>query len=84
MNLTTPESAVGGPLALVRSGDMITLDVPKRELRLEVDENTLASRCAQWTPPPLPERGWLRLYAKHVMQADKGAEVNADQAWLKG
>ncbi len=71
-----PEAAVGGPLALVRSGDMITLDVPKRELRVEVDENTLASRRAQWTPPPLPERGWLRLYARHVMQADKGADMD--------
>ncbi len=71
-----PEAAVGGPLALVRSDDMITLDVSKRELRLEVDESTLAARRSQWTPPPLPERGWLRLYAKHVMQADKGADLD--------
>jgi L-arabonate dehydrase len=71
-----PEAAVGGPLALVRSGDMITLDVPERELRLEVDENTLATRRLQWTPPTLPDRGWLRLYSEHVMQADKGADMD--------
>jgi L-arabonate dehydrase len=71
-----PEAAAGGPLALVCSGDMITLDVPNRELRLEVDENTLAERRAQWMPPPLPDRGWLRLYAEHVVQADKGADLD--------
>ncbi|MBV9183812.1 MAG: dihydroxy-acid dehydratase [Acidobacteria bacterium] len=71
-----PEAAAGGPLALVCSGDMISLDVPRRELRLEIDDRTLAARRAQWTPPPLPERGWLRLYAEHVMQADKGADLD--------
>lgn len=71
-----PEAAAGGPLALVKSGDMIQLDVPRRELGLEVDEHILAARRAQWTPPPLPERGWLRLYAEHVMQADKGADLD--------
>jgi len=72
----SPEAAVGGPLALVRSGDMITLNVPKRLLRLEVDEETLASRRAKWTAPPLPDRGWLKLYAEHVLQADKGADLD--------
>jgi L-arabonate dehydrase len=71
-----PEAAAGGPLALVCSGDMITLDVPRRSLRLEIDEQTLAARRAQWTPPPLPERGWLRLYVEHVLQADKGADLD--------
>ncbi len=72
----SPEAAAGGPLALVQSGDTITLDVPKRSLRLEVDDSTLATRRAKWTPPPLPERGWLRLYAEHVQQADKGADLD--------
>lgn len=71
-----PEAAAGGPLALVRSGDIISLDVEKRILQLDVDENTLAARRAQWTPPPLPDRGWLRLYVKHVQQADKGADLD--------
>jgi len=71
-----PEAAAGGPLALVQSGDMIELDVAHRELRLEVDENSLAARRAKWTPPPLPKRGWARLYAEHVMQADKGADFD--------
>jgi dihydroxy-acid dehydratase len=72
----SPEAAAGGPLALVQSGDMITLDVPKRALRLEVDDNTLATRKAKWTPPPLPARGWVRLYTEHVQQADKGADLD--------
>jgi len=71
-----PEAAAGGPLALVRSGDMVTLDVPKRLVRLDVDDNTLAARRANWTPPPLPDRGWLKLYVEHVQQADKGADLD--------
>ena len=71
-----PEAAAGGPLALVQSGDTITLDVPKRLLRLDVDDQALAARRAKWTPPPLPERGWLRLYVEHVQQADKGADLD--------
>jgi L-arabonate dehydrase len=72
----SPEAAAGGPLALVRSGDMITLDVPGRRLCLEVEEATVAVRRAQWTPPPLPERGWERLYVKHVQQAHLGADLD--------
>jgi len=71
-----PEAAAGGPLALVRTGDMIRLDVPQRRLCLEVDDATLAVRRAEWTPPALPERGWLRLYIEHVQQADKGADLD--------
>jgi dihydroxy-acid dehydratase len=71
-----PEAAAGGPLALVQSGDIITLDVPKRLVGLDVDDNTLAARRANWTPPPLPERGWLRLYVEHVQQANKGADLD--------
>jgi L-arabonate dehydrase len=71
-----PEAAAGGPLALVQSGDMVTLDVPNRLLRLEVEDKVLAARKAQWTPPALPERGWVRLYVEHVLQADKGADLD--------
>ncbi len=71
-----PEAAAGGPLALARTGDLIVLDVPRRSLKLEVDESTLAARRAQWIAPPLPDRGWLRLYTKHVLQADKGADLD--------
>ena len=72
----SPEAAAGGTLALVQDGDMITLDVPQRLLQLEVDEKTLAARRTNWTPPPLPDRGWLRLYVEHVQQADKGADLD--------
>jgi L-arabonate dehydrase len=71
-----PEAAAGGPLALVRSGDMISLDVPRRTLCLELEEATLSARRAEWTPPPLPERGWERLYVKHVQQAHLGADLD--------
>jgi len=71
-----PEAAAGGPLALVRTGDVIALDVPGRSLKLEVDESTLAARRKQWTAPPLPDRGWARMYTKHVLQADKGADLD--------
>ena len=64
----SPEAAAGGPLALVHSGDAIVLDVARRIIRLEVADATLATRRAQWTPPPLPDRGWERLYVEHVQQ----------------
>jgi len=53
----SPEAAAGGPLALVHTGDMITLDVPGRLIQLEVDDATLSQRRAQWTAPPLPNVG---------------------------
>jgi L-arabonate dehydrase len=71
-----PEAAVGGPLAFVRTGDIVSLDVPKRLLTLEVDDTALMKRRAEWQAPALPERGWQRLYVKHVMQADKGADLD--------
>jgi dihydroxyacid dehydratase/phosphogluconate dehydratase len=70
-----PESYVGGPLALARTGDVITLDVPERTLRLDVDETELARRRAAWRPlPPRFERGYGALYAQQVTQADKGCD----------
>ena len=72
----SPEAAAGGPLALVRAGDFVTLDVHKRLVQLEIDEATMAARRAKWSPPPLPERGWERLYIEHVLQADQGADLD--------
>ncbi|HEV2780080.1 MAG TPA: L-arabinonate dehydratase [Actinophytocola sp.] len=70
-----PEAHVGGPLALVRDGDPITLDVADRTLRLEVPEEELARRRAEWTPPePVFERGYGALYYEHVTQADRGCD----------
>jgi dihydroxy-acid dehydratase len=70
-----PESWVGGPLALVRSGDLITLDVAARELRLEVTDRELATRRAQWRRPQKKfERGYGALYSEQVTQADQGCD----------
>ncbi|MFH9675245.1 L-arabinonate dehydratase [Streptomyces sp. NPDC017405] len=70
-----PESYVGGPLALVRSGDLITLDVAARSLRLHVDDEELARRRAEWTPPPARyERGYGALYNEQITQADTGCD----------
>jgi L-arabonate dehydrase len=72
----SPEAAIGGPLALVHSGDMITLDVPGRSIRVEVGDEVLARRRAEWTPPAAPERGWAKLYVDHVLQAHEGADLD--------
>jgi len=72
----SPEAAAGGTLALVQSGDNITLDVPRRLVQLEVDDATLAARRSQWKLPALPERGWERLYIQHVQQAHLGADLD--------
>jgi dihydroxy-acid dehydratase len=72
-----PEAAVGGPLALVESGDWITLDVASRRLELEVDDAELERRRAAWTPPPPhATRGWTKLYTDHVLQADRGVDLD--------
>jgi dihydroxy-acid dehydratase len=71
----SPESFIGGPLALVRTGDMIALDVPARRLDLLLDDGELARRQAAWTPPPPRyERGFGAIYAQHVTQADQGCD----------
>lgn len=73
----SPESAVGGTLALVENGDMIELDVKNRRLHLEVSDEELAHRRAVWLPPePQAERGYVGLYIKHVQQADIGADLD--------
>ena len=73
----TPESAVGGPLALVRTGDTITLDVPSRTLTLEVPGEELERRRAEWRAPESPfTSGYAWLYTQHVLQADRGADFD--------
>jgi len=72
-----PEAAAGGPLALVCTGDLIRLDVPSRRLDLLVDDAVLAYRRARWQPPAAAaDRGWVRLYGEHVLQADTGADLD--------
>ena len=72
-----PEAYVGGPLALVRDGDRISLDVPARRLELLVPEAELAARRAAWqAPPPRFERGYGVLYLKHIGQADTGCDFD--------
>ena len=76
-----PEAAVGGTLALVRTGDLIALDVPARSLNLLVDDEELSRRRAAWTAPPPPTtRGYVKLYVDHVLQANEGADLD----FLKG
>ena len=70
-----PESAVGGPLALVKTGDLISLDVAGRRLELLVDEDELTTRRAAWTaPPPRYHRGYGRLLLDEITQADEGCD----------
>jgi dihydroxy-acid dehydratase len=70
-----PESYVGGPLALVRTGDTITLDVGARSLRLNVDDEELERRRVAWTPPPVRyQRGYGALYNEQITQADTGCD----------
>jgi L-arabonate dehydrase len=72
----TPESAVGGPLALLRTGDWIELDVPSRTLNVDLPAHELEARRASWEPPPRTGSGYARLYAEHVLQADEGADFD--------
>lgn len=77
----SPESAIGGNLALVQNGDMIELDVEQRRLHLDVADEELANRKAAWTPPkPAATRGYVSLYVRHVLGADQGADLD----FLKG
>ncbi len=72
-----PESFVGGPLALLKTGDIVRLDLPNRSLDMLVDEEEIARRKAEWTPPePRFERGWGYMFSRHVTQADKGCDFD--------
>jgi dihydroxy-acid dehydratase len=72
-----PEAAIGGPLALVKDGDMIELDVENRRLHLDVPDEELARRRARWTAPQVAmQGGYQSLYVERVMQADRGADLD--------
>jgi dihydroxy-acid dehydratase len=72
----SPEAGVGGPLAFVRTGDLIEVDVAARRLSLLVAEDELARRRAGWAPKPLPPRGYGRLFATHIQQAHEGCDFD--------
>ncbi len=72
-----PEAAAGGPLALVKNGDLIELDVERRRLHLEVSDEELKRRRSAWKTPTAPmSRGYWKLYVDHVNQADEGADLD--------
>lgn len=74
---TSPEAAVGGPLAVVRDGDMIEIDVPNRRIHLDLPEAELAARLAAWTPRvPRPAGGYAQIFHDHVEGADTGADLD--------
>jgi L-arabonate dehydrase len=78
---TSPEAAIGGPLAIVRSGDMIEVDVPARRLHLDIPEEEIAARLDAWRPTVVPaESGYAKLFQMHVQGADTGADFD----FLKG
>ncbi len=73
----SPESWIGGPLALARTGDVIELDVPGRKLTLKVSDAELAKRRTAWKPEARKyERGYGRIFSQHVSQADKGCDFD--------
>ena len=72
-----PEAYIGGNLALVKTGDLITVDVPGRRIHLEVSDEVLAERRAGWSPPPKRfERGYGWMFSRHIMQADQGCDFD--------
>lgn len=73
----SPEAHIGGPLALVKTGDRITVDVPARRIHLEVSDEELARRRAAWVaPPPRYQRGYGWMFGKHILQADQGCDFD--------
>ena len=72
-----PESWIGGPLALLRTGDIVSIDVEARSIRMEVSEEELAARRAEWkAPPPRFERGYGWAFLQHIEQADRGCDFD--------
>jgi dihydroxy-acid dehydratase len=72
-----PESYIGGPLALLRTGDIVSIDVDARSIKMEVSDDELARRKAEWNPPePRFERGYGWVFTKHIQQADKGCDFD--------
>jgi dihydroxy-acid dehydratase len=73
----SPESYVGGPLALVKNGDMISVDVPARTINLEISDAEMAARKAAWkAPEPRYERGYGWMFSKHIEQANEGCDFD--------
>ena len=73
----SPEAFIGGPLALIKNGDLITVDVPARRLHLEVSDAELAQRRAHWkAPAPRYERGYGWMFSRHILQADQGCDFD--------
>ena len=73
----SPESHVGGPLALLKTGDIVKIDIPNRTIDMLVDDDELARRRAAWTPPKLKfERGYGWMFAQHIRQADEGCDFD--------
>ena len=72
-----PEAFIGGPLALIKTGDLITVDVPTRKIHLEISDEELAARRAAWVAPaPRYERGYGWMFSKHILQADQGCDFD--------
>jgi dihydroxy-acid dehydratase len=72
----SPEAAEGGPLAVVEDGDLITIDIPSRELQLQVSDKEIETRLSKWKrPEPKFKRGYLALYSRLAESADKGAII---------
>ena len=73
----SPESHIGGPLALLKTGDIVSIDVDARSIKMEVSDEELARRRAAWVPPaPHFERGYGYVFNKHIQQADKGCDFD--------
>ncbi len=73
----SPESYVGGPLSLLKNGDIVRLDLPNRQLDMLVGEDELARRKAEWkAPEPRFQRGYGWMFSRHVTQADQGCDFD--------
>ena len=73
----SPESYIGGPLALVQNGDLITVDIPARTIHLQISDAEMATRRAAWVPPPKRfERGYGYMFSQHILQADQGCDFD--------
>jgi dihydroxy-acid dehydratase len=73
----SPESYIGGPLALVKTGDLITVDVDARKIQLEISDEELAARKAKWVAPkPKYERGYGWMFSRHILQAEDGCDFD--------
>ena len=72
-----PEAFIGGPLALIRTGDIIQVDIPNRKLDVDISKSEMKKRQKDWgAPKPRYERGYGYIYSKHIEQADKGCDFD--------